>query len=160
MDRPPERVLPAPGDLGRLIDRALPLEFPFYHLGLMRLEPDDASTGALIVGARESDQHILAYRLRGDLNALIILLVDRGLDPSTYAEAGNVLASRVATELSQERDLDVMISPPLRLDPAQLQVIAGNPLLDRTYLHLHKGIAAPVRLLVASMAGIPGVAHA
>lgn len=153
---------PASGRPGlrELIERALPRELPFYHLGLMRLEPAGRPEVGVGLQAHAGDQHVLAYALSGDLSAVVLLLVDRGLDLSTYAEAGNVLASRVATELARSGALDIMVSPPLPLAPSRLGAFPGPWILDRTYLHLHQGVAATVRLLVALTGSAPGVAHA
>ncbi len=120
------------------IANALPKNFDFYHLGVVRMQSgtqDDLwSHGARAIG----------FSLEGDLRAALMIRVEFAEDLSVYAEMGNIIASQLATALSKEKGVDVLISPPRmmsakaasRLMAAATQ--AGRRFERRTYLHLHQ----------------------
>ena len=135
-----------------ILHEALPEKIPFYHLGM--IEASESRTAEGIGETLSPDRSALAYALQGDLQALLLLTMESGLDLSVYAEAGNLLASQVATRLSQQNGLDVMISPPRQLDADQLATLArrlddseARILLEKIYIHLHGEHAVSLRLL-------------
>lgn len=125
-------------------EKAFPEEFDFYHLGQVKLKsaverpnvrnipisPINLGTvAAKAVGIFEytsSDKlSSIGYTFNGDINCALIVSFDRNLDLSTYMELGNVLASRIATQLC-ESGLDVMISAPNILTEKQLRSLIGG----------------------------------
>jgi chemotaxis protein CheY-P-specific phosphatase CheC len=58
-----------------------------------------------------------------------------------YSEAGNIIASKLATILSEKHGVDVVISPPVRLERAQLNLLASatQEIAEKTYVHSHAG---------------------
>ena len=150
-----ERSFPMESTLDNLA-LALPERFSFYHLGEIRQEasaPEFLQLHALDL----SDQFAVGFRLSGDVQAALVLLLDEGLDVSMYSEAGNVLASQLVTELARGSELDVALSPPLTLRGPQLERLtrAGGPSLSRNYLHAYGTNLIPMRVLLFS--GTSGV---
>lgn len=90
------------------LQASFPESFDFYHLG--RIDTAD-TTGAAQPTAREildelMDPHCAAFVLSGaGEKAYLLLFFDGHLDSSVYAEAGNILASRMAGK-------DWTLSPP------------------------------------------------
>lgn len=126
---------------------ALPEGFDFYHLG--RIELDQSTPVATF--AVSSDQLAVAYRLQGDVRGALILIFGREHDASVYSEAGNVIASRLATELSSRRGFDVAISPPQRLTSRQLQpLLQSGGAIARTYVHRHGSSAVKLTAVLLS----------
>jgi hypothetical protein len=148
--------------LERLID-CLPRSFAFYHLGQVELRTEQArkilalSPGsAPLYPTTSSDRIAVAYSIEGDIRGLITLVFDQGLDVSTYAELGNIIASRVATDLENRHGLDVTVSPPRILRAAQVEELLNQdrPRLTRTYLHQHEGKVVPLQTLLMSSEGL------
>ena len=128
----------------RLTD-AMPGGFSFYQLGhveAMADEPHEETYRAL------EDRVGIAFNLEGDIRGLLVLIVEQGLDLSTYTELGNILASRLATNLTGPGE--VMISPPIHLNHSQLERLmrAQQPVLQRSYIHLNKNTAVTVQTLI------------
>ena len=114
--------------------------FDFYHLGHVT-----AAESPPLPAANDdelADKVGVAFSLQGDVRAVILSLFDQGLDLSTYAEIGNVIASRFADSLSSERRCDVILSPPKILESSALErLLAASPSTGRrSYLH-HVGNA-------------------
>jgi hypothetical protein len=124
-----------------LLESSLPESFPFYHLGTIEANQRADEHSDL------SDLQIIAYALKGDVDAVFLVGIEKGLDSSVYSEAGNILASRLVTALAREASLDVVLSPP--------QILSGDlyskldarweTLLERDYLHLHEKNSVQVR---------------
>ena len=117
-----------------LLEESLPPSFDFYHLG--RIELDDAKIPIDLEG-----HFAIGFRFEGEARGVLLLLVGEGLDASTYSEAGNIIASRMASDLYAHHGLDVTISPPHVLSDKQLKAVfaAGTrPLSARAYVHRHR----------------------
>lgn len=100
---------PNPNDL----IQAFPREFDFYHLGQVKMSLTQPSPSS-----REKEG--VAFRISGERTALVLVLFPKGMDYSTYAELGNVILSRVVTELNRAQNLELMITPPQFLSSKQL----------------------------------------
>lgn len=124
---------------------ALPTQFDFYHLGKVEQQPLSNSNFF-------RDACAVGFRLLGDLNGLMIVLFEKDLDHSTYTEFGNLLASRLATQLQTENGLDVMISPPQSLEHGLVQKLLekNSSIIRRTYAHFYKNSVISVETLVLS----------
>lgn len=127
---------------------ALPSHFQFYHLGEVEMTPLLNSF---------ADTTSIAYRLSGEITALLVLSFAKELDMSIYSEVGNIIASRLVTQLSEE-GIDVTISSPKHLDPKQIKLLLGNKesIIRRTYAHLLKNSVIPLEatIFAASQEGI------
>src|SRR4051812_34966083 len=88
---------------------ALPEQFDFYHLGRVELHPD-------LRCPPDQNNSSVVFRIYGDLSVWIVLFFDKDLDFSTYAELGNVLASKIITQLNTLSGIDLMVSPPIELE--------------------------------------------
>lgn len=161
----------APRDFSAILAASLPEDLPFYHLGRLRLLPETESAEAVLKMDPPdlTSERALAYGLHGDWRATLVALMDRALDASVYAEAGNLLASMLATALAKKMELEMMITPPRELGWAQLSPLLGRVALDRTYIHSPKAetaqqsspLGVPIRVLILAIEpGSKGVAHA
>lgn len=122
-----------------LLTHSLPENFSFYHLGEIALRESAQAPASLL---DPSDQRAaLAYTFRGDIQAAIVLFIEPGLDISMYSEAGNIIASQLATRLAEKHGIDVVLSPPTRLERSQLQLLASTmpEVAEKTYVHSHAG---------------------
>lgn len=110
---------------------ALPRSFDFYHLGRIELHDDEATAS--------NDRIAVAYSIEGEARAVLVLILEDGLDVSTYSEAGNIIASRLATQLATRHGLELTISPPRVLNHSQLthllNINKGGEKTARTYVH-------------------------
>src|SRR4051794_39611054 len=88
------------------VANALPDQFEFYHLGQVSQQPSHAHLDEVCA---------IAFYLSGDVEAIMILLFSKQLDSSLYSELGNILASQMATQLSNKSGMDLHISPPQKL---------------------------------------------
>jgi hypothetical protein len=126
------------------IFNAFPRAFDFYDLGPVQLQEPEES--------RSEEDAILgiAFRIHGDFEAWMIVLVDTTLDLSTYSELANILASKIATHLNTADGLGVMISPPQILEPLQLAQIKkkSSPVVKRNYSLFHKQFNIPIEIWV------------
>jgi hypothetical protein len=127
-------------DLDLLI-RSLPENFSFYHLGEISLRNPNEIRQASLTLPIDDRRAALAYRLRGDLQAEVVLMLEPGLDLSMYSEAGNIIASRLATQLAEKHQIDVVISPPTRLEHEQLARLMSVTVekIEKTYVHSYAG---------------------
>jgi len=133
--------------LGNL-KNAMPKEFSFYHLGSVEMQ----STRELETQNSElalDDLNAVAYSFQGDFRGVLVVLVEKGLDVSIYSEMGNILASRMATELMQD-GYDVMISPPRLLQTEQLDKLMKTSLkkIQGKYAHLYQNTTVPIDVLL------------
>ncbi|MBC7691401.1 MAG: hypothetical protein H7222_06490 [Methylotenera sp.] len=148
---------------------AFPESFTFYHLGNVEKQAPIDHVQALDLKGRSG----VSFNLYGDTTGLILFLFDEGLDGSTYTEMGNVLASRMANQLSLEQGWDVMISPPRFLTSLQLQsqVLpalqalekSGQPVPAHRYHHQlqQAGAAGPlIELQLLVLMSSPGLSGA
>ena len=118
------------------IINALPNHLEFYHLGKVELQEFEHTW---------QETTAVAFRLYGERMALVILLFDKDLDESVYSEFGNLLVSRIATELSSKNGLEVTISPPMKFNPSRLQkLIQRVTAIRKTYVHFHNNSAIPI----------------
>src|SRR4051812_8599967 len=127
-------------DSRRLFETALPESFPFYHLGQICPVPQETE-----LSATESELAGVAFSIdcEGLLEgAILIVFYDPDLDHDLYAEAGNVIASRLATELSRRTGGKSQISPPRRLSSTQLHslrksILNSGVFVKKCYSHMH-----------------------
>lgn len=123
------------------LNGTFPAEFDFYNLGKIEILPGEPSNHLGIYEEEEFDSaqdgQILGFKLYGDFSAWLVLVLEQQTDPDTYAELGNILASKIATELYALRNWDVMVTPPEVLTSSRFRQLAKtNPLaVRRTYLH-------------------------
>jgi hypothetical protein len=117
-----------------VLESSLPNQFPFYHLGTIEQNREPQAQ------ADWDDLLVIAYSLKGDLDAVFLIGIEKGLDASVYSEAGNIMASRLVTALDREAGLDVVLSPPQILSDELFTKLSAQwrTLLDRDYLHLHE----------------------
>jgi hypothetical protein len=128
---------------------ALPEGFSFYHLG--QVEPLPTSGRLDHSPSIYPDSIGVAYRIQGDLRGLFIIVLDKGLDVSIYSELGNILASRLASNLSSSEDgLEIMISPPHVLNHSQLERLmrSQHPVIRKTYTHFDRNLSIPIQTLI------------
>jgi chemotaxis protein CheY-P-specific phosphatase CheC len=120
---------------------ALPDQFEFYHLGQVALQSTNSSL---------EDANAIAFHIAGDMMAVVVLLFAKGLDSSIYSELGNILVSRLATQLNQKDGIDLMISPPQSLTENQLNQIMQHhiPPIKRNYSHIHQGSIISIEALI------------
>jgi len=134
--------------------QAFPTSFDFYHMGTVHAREGSPFATFELESALLKDSHAVGFWIEADSRALMILLFDRELDHSTYTEMGNILASRLATELSRRHGIDTLISPPrvlsmARVERAARSASAATPrVLQKTYVHQHKNRHVPVEVLI------------
>jgi len=130
------------------LKEALPKEFSFYHLGSveMRSQREFTETNAELI---LEDLNAVAFSFQGDFRGVLIILVEKGLDVSIYSELGNILASRLATELTHD-GYDVMITPPRLLQAPQLERLIQTPQkkIHGKYQHLYQNTTVPVETVL------------
>jgi len=117
------------------ISDSLPERFPFYSFGEVSRGDETRFTGQLDVESKQA----VSFRLLGDPAALLVVLFEEGVDVSMYCELGNILASKLCQKLSEGGEGDLMITPPLLLNEAQLRRLAHSniPSIHRTYQHTY-----------------------
>jgi hypothetical protein len=117
----------------------LPRDFDFYHLGRITLSDEPTEIPAPLTHASplfSDDRIAVAFALQGDTPGALVLLLDGSLDVSTYSEAGNIIASRLATSLASREGREVTVSPPRVISRERLQqMLNGGAASARTYLH-------------------------
>ena len=138
-------------ELNPILD-ALPAQFEFYHLGQVSQNPE-LQTQTQGQGQGQLDlthSTAIAFKLSGDLNATVILAFSDGLDVSTYSELGNILVSKLATELDFKSGIGVWVSPPHLLDKSQLNrfVKYPGPSIRKTYAHFTPNSVIPLEAWV------------
>jgi hypothetical protein len=108
------------------ISDLLPESFGFYGLGTVELQKKVGTTETLPldfdllrgVGFR-------VYHLDDAPSALLLFVFGADLDESMYTEMGNVLASKLCQNLTEQQKSEMMISPPILLKSQQLRRLAG-----------------------------------
>jgi chemotaxis protein CheY-P-specific phosphatase CheC len=77
-------------------------------------------------------------------------MLEPGLDLSMYSEAGNIIASKFATKLADQYQIDVVLSPPARLQQSQLEYLIGasTEVAQKTYVHAHAGKDIQLQALI------------
>jgi hypothetical protein len=117
-----------------VLENSLPDQFEFYHLGTIEQNRTPETQ------IDWDDLLVIAYSLKGDLDAVFLIGIEKGLDASIYSEAGNIMASRLVTALDREAGLDVVLSPPqvLSTDLYTKLNAQWRTMLERDYLHLHE----------------------
>lgn len=110
---------------------SFPESFSFYHLGEVRpASPDDLlrEQATQVAEGLELDPNdvCISFQLQGDLNGLFLVMFDKSQDLSAFTELANTLASQLATRLGVRHHMDVMISPPRRLEQVQLDSLAKS----------------------------------
>jgi len=71
-------------------------------------------------------------------SAILIFLFDANEDESMYTEMGNILASKLCQSLSDQEKSEMMISPPIQLQSAQLVRLASQHTgIRRIYKHAY-----------------------
>lgn len=136
------------------LHEAMPQEFPFYHLG--RVERRASETLNL-----PEDPAAAVFSLRGDLTGMMIVAFDRDLDPSTYAEMGNILASQLVTRLYSQRRMEVMITSPRMMMGGELRTLLARipssaPKVQQCYWHNHAGKTERVHAILTLQTGEGG----
>jgi hypothetical protein len=117
---------------------AFPQVVSFYHLGTVNASAP--STTLTLTASELSEKVGLLFRFLGDFSGSFLFLFDKGLDLSIYSELGNVLASQIATHLSENHERDILISPPHTLTHTQLVTLlkSSQPRFQQTYFHKHE----------------------
>lgn len=149
------------------IEKALPENFPFYHLGTVELAPQNeggASPARIAEILNEVElSRGAAFSLRGDVSGLLVVLFDAKLDVSTYTELGNLIASQVVNRLYELGNLDIALSPPKLVQGRQVRewVDPQRALcVARTYFHVHEQQKLLVRTLILPSAAAESAGHA
>jgi hypothetical protein len=122
---------------------ALPQSFEFYNLGQVSLTESTQTFPT-------QDCTAIGFRLYGDVTALLILLFPLGLDVSLYSEMGNILASRIANQLTSHNKMEVMVSPPSPISEDQFEQLIRRTtgMIRRSYVHLYKSTVIPVETVI------------
>src|SRR4051812_47893563 len=117
---------------------AFPTDFDFYHLGRVEEQAE------LMLSLQ--DCSAIAFQLRGDATAWVVVIFSKELDSSVYSELGNILVSKMATQLNLQAGADVIISPPHFLSPPQVEkiLLASQPLERKTYGHFYQNSVIPI----------------
>lgn len=128
-----------------MVDQALPKSFEFYKEGHVALDP--SNTTSLGMPENLEELQCLAYSIQGDLMGVALVLVDRDLDVSMYAEMGNIIVCRMISNIG--KDLDVIIGSPKELSESSIRKLCrqSNPVL-RKYCHYHDDLVIPVQTVI------------
>jgi predicted phosphatase len=122
-------------DTLQTLERSLPEQFPFYHLGEISAEssPSPIRISKLELAGRAA----VGVSLLGDVRALLLVLVEEGLDLSLYSEVANILASQLSNRLAISEGMDVVISAPSPVSAERLQTLLRpeREAAVRRYLH-------------------------
>jgi hypothetical protein len=142
---------------------AFPRDFAFYHLGDVRAAQGVAAPESVDWVGSEA----IAFAMSGDIRGLAVVLFPRGAaapggDFSSWFELANVLASRLATRLSAQRGLEVILSPPRYLKGAELRTLPdprSSGVVIKSYLHQRPDGVVGVQLALFT-APAEGASHA
>lgn len=122
----------------------LPQRFSFYDQGEVTLQDSLKNTPEPV--ARLDSRRGVGFRiyhLDNAPSAILIFLFDANEDESMYTEMGNILASKLCQNLSEQEKSEMMISPPIQLQSHQLLRLSSQHTGSRrVYLHSYsqKGI--------------------
>jgi hypothetical protein len=127
------------------LGRSLPDRFPFYHLGEIAVSESQFTDSSQI---ETEGRSAIGIRIYGDFPAMLLVLVDEGLDLSIYSEVANILASRLSTQLSASQEMDILISAPTPLSASRLKdlIRPNQAVLGKRYMHCVSGGSAGVTL--------------
>ncbi|MEO5969098.1 MAG: hypothetical protein ABIQ95_04160 [Bdellovibrionia bacterium] len=120
------------------LSEALPSSFNFYHLGKVELQPDLRNP---VYGSFDAAGDLpcgIGFYIQGDLNATLVILLEKNLDLSIYSELGNILASKITNQLYVDRQLQLTISPPQPLSEYQLVNVLKNKLSTIRKIYIHR----------------------
>ena len=125
------------------LNDALPIGFDFYNLGHVSAEP--------ALDFEESNPQSVSFRIFGDFDAYVVILFSGEADLSTYCELGNIIASRVVSQLHSEKNVEIMLSSPRVLSSKQLEVFLrmNPPAVTKTYSHSNANTVIPVRVVIS-----------
>ncbi len=128
-----------------ILATALPEQFEFYHLGPVHLSPSPKTEDY-----EWSERHAIGIAFAGDMKALLVLLLEKHLDPSIYSELGNIIASQLSNRLYSEKGLEVLISPPVEISTQRLNQILNkeSKMIRKTYVHSYKNLLIPIETLI------------
>ena len=139
-------------------ESTLPNQFPFYDLG--RVERIDDAAFSAEIG---EDQMGVAFSLYTadelsptGMRALLLLILDEGLEKDVYMEVGNIIASKVAAQLNKAMSEPFLITPPLLLQNPAIQRLARmNRLIltDTAYRHIEADKTIPLRVMLIKVEG-------
>ncbi len=121
---------------------AFPHQFDFYHLGKVE-QYSNANVSS-------DDCIAVAFKLYGDMSALVILAFSIELDISTYSELVNILVSKIANQLGSRSGIGVMVTPPKILEHTQFKRLLNHngPIFRRTYAHFNQKSVIPLETWV------------
>ena len=143
--------------------QALPDTFDFYTMGQIQSLPSDSlnpGQDSLLNTPWDTFDLTIAFRISGELSAWMVLLLEQPLDYSMYSEVGNVLASRMASQLNASHGWGIQISPPISLTAIQLETLKKQRcLIRKSYGHCTKTGIVPITVLILS-GGSEDVGHA
>lgn len=125
---------------------ALPQDFDFYHLGKVKKQTESQEVKNINLEGVDS----VAFKLSGDINSFLIFLFPKDADLSLYSELGNIVVSQIANQLSKDKNLDVVISPPIPLNEAQLLAATNqnNSVICKTYTLFSGNDVIPIETLI------------
>ena len=127
---------------------SLPESFSFYGFGAVARsrEAEKVKSLADILTGKAG----VSFRLLGDPAVLLIVLFDSSLDVSMYTEMGNILASKLCKNLSEQGEGDLMITPPLMLGSEQLAKLLRTefPFIHRSYEHVNQDQSVLIETLI------------
>lgn len=133
-----------------LLSQLLPEKIDFYHMGEVRLEPPRAQ---LALSAQDLDlrnRTAISFTLRGELQAAVVLLVRNDLDISMYSELGNIITSQLVTRLSDEKEIDDVLSAPRIIEAEKLEFLTllSSAAICRKYVHFFQGQTTSIDLII------------
>ena len=153
MQDPQYHLLPNPQ---QMMVTSLPSSLDFYHLGSVEVDERQPSTDPdrirMDLLRRAADFNAYGFAFHGDFRGALIILFSKDLDRDTYAELGNILASRLATSLTEQEGLGVSISPPYLLGASgkwiQSTLQPGAHCAHRRYFHHTGKKLIPIEVLI------------
>ncbi len=147
----------------QLLD-SLPNNFSFYHLGDVAVASEDSQSFLSWETEKQhllsNDRAALSYALSGEVQGCVLILLESGLDTSTYAEMGNIVVSRLVESLETNHFLQVNISAPRTIAGRRLQehLEKNPPAIRGKVKHSHNGETIHLRVFVTLVS--QGAGHA
>jgi hypothetical protein len=159
MEEKNESLLTLESDPLLQVIEALPDQFEFYHLGGVELQSpasDENAAREKLLALDLAENHVIGFTIQGDIKLHLLLFFDKALDKSTYSELGNVIASKIVTHLTQNQEMDLLLSPPQNMAESQIHRIAQSnmQMLCRTYAHFFQNSVISIEAMI-----IPGSAE-
>ncbi len=123
------------------IINSFPDQFEFYHLGRVELQGFQQAKKDCL-----QKNNAIAFRIEYDVSVWIVVLFGRDLDIPTYSELGNIIVSKMVTQLSSLLGAEIMISPPHYLDQTQIEIMAQTSykIICKNYSHHFKNSVIPI----------------